>query len=82
MRTMAHFLCFILGGFFMGRLTWFAGLIAFLGIMGMPWVRACKVVDNFTFFLVGREAIHRKELPHKHALNTRAWSLSSSVLVG
>lgn len=80
MRSIGNFLWFVLGGVFMGLGWWFAGLVAFISIVGIPWGRACFVIGNFTFFPFGREAISRKELTHEEDLGTGPWGLVGNIV--
>lgn len=70
MRAIGNFFWFILGGFIMGLAWWFAGLIAFLTIIGIPWAKACFVIGQFSFFPFGREAISRRELNQEDDIGT------------
>lgn len=80
MRAIGNFLWFILGGVFMGLAWWFAGLIAFLTIVGIPWGRACFVIGQFTFFPFGSEAVSRKELSGRDDIGTGALGTVGNVL--
>lgn len=70
MRAIGNFLWFIFGGCFMGLAWWFAGLVAFLTIVGIPWGKACFVIGQFTFFPFGREAIGRDEINRRDDIGT------------
>lgn len=80
MRAIGNFLWFILGGVFMGLAWWFAGLIAFVTLVGIPWGRACFVIGQFTFFPFGREAVSRKELSGRDDIGTGALGIVGNVL--
>ncbi|MGR9117548.1 MAG: YccF domain-containing protein, partial [Gammaproteobacteria bacterium] len=70
MRAIGNLLWFVLGGIVMGLAWWFAGLIAFVTIIGIPWGRACFVIGKFSFFPFGKEAIRRDELTQKKDIGT------------
>lgn len=70
MSAVGNLLWFILGGFFMGLGWWFAGLVAFITVVGIPWGRACFVIGQFAFFPFGSEAISRKELSQREDIGT------------
>ncbi|MDD4880357.1 MAG: YccF domain-containing protein [Gallionellaceae bacterium] len=80
MSAIGNFLWFILGGVFMGLAWWFAGLLAFLSIVGIPWGKACFVIGQFTFFPFGREALSRKELNGKDDIGTGGLGIVGNVL--
>lgn len=80
MRTIGNFLWFILGGFFMGLAWWFAGLIAFLTIVGIPWGKACFVIGQFTFFPFGREAISRDEISGQDDIGTGSLGVLGNII--
>lgn len=80
MRAIGNFLWFILGGVFMGLAWWFAGLIAIITIVGIPWGKACFVIGQFTFFPFGKEAISRKELTNKEDIGTGGLGVLGNIL--
>lgn len=80
MRAIGNFLWFILGGVFMGLAWWFAGLLAFLSIVGIPWGKACFVIGQFTFLPFGREAVGRKELNGKDDIGTGGLGVVGNVV--
>lgn len=80
MRVIGNFLWFILGGFLMGLLWWFYGVIAFISIVGIPWGKACFVLGQFSFFPFGKEAISRKELSNQGDIGTGALGIVGNIL--
>lgn len=80
MGAIGNFLWFIFGGFLMGLGWWFAGVIAFLSIVGIPWGRACFVIGQFAFLPFGLEAISRKELSNQEDLGTSGLGLLGNIL--
>ncbi len=80
MRAIGNFLWFILGGALMGLAWWFAGLLAFVTIIGIPWGKACFVIGQFAFLPFGREAISRSELNQKEDIGTGALGLVGNIV--
>ncbi|MDR2876984.1 MAG: YccF domain-containing protein [Chromatiales bacterium] len=80
MRAIGNFLWFILGGVLMGLAWWFAGVLAFITIVGIPWAKACFVIGQFSFFPFGKEAISRKELHQKDDIGTGAAGLLGNII--
>ncbi|AKT39369.1 YccF domain-containing protein [Chondromyces crocatus] len=70
MRFLANVLWFLLGGLMMALSWWFAGILAFLSIVGIPWARSCFVIGQFALFPFGKEAINRKDLNQRDDLGT------------
>lgn len=70
MRAIGNFFWFILGGALMGLAWWFAGLLAYISIIGIPWGKACFVIGQFTFFPFGKEAISRRQLTGNDDIGT------------
>jgi uncharacterized membrane protein YccF (DUF307 family) len=52
----------IFGGFAMAVAWFFAGCIAAITVVGLPWARACFNIALFTLWPFGREAINRELL--------------------
>ncbi len=73
-------LWFVLGGALMGLAWWFAGLLALLSIVGIPWARACFVIGQFTFFPFGREAVSRSAVSGRPDIGTGPLGLVGNVL--
>lgn len=80
MSAILNFIWFILGGVIMGLAWWFAGLICFITIIGIPWARACFVIGNFTFFPFGKEAISRAELNQEDDIGTGSLGFIGNIL--
>ena len=80
MGTIGNFLWFVLGGFFMGLGWWFAGLLAFITIVGIPWGRACFVMGQFAFFPFGKEAVSRQELSNQGDIGTGGFGLIGNII--
>lgn len=70
MRAIGNFFWFILGGALMGLAWWFAGFVAYISIVGIPWGKACFVIGQFTFFPFGKEAISRRQITGKDDIGT------------
>jgi uncharacterized membrane protein YccF (DUF307 family) len=70
MRLIGNVFWFILGGAIMGLAWWFAGLLAFISIIGIPWGKACFVIGQFTFLPFGKEAVSRRYINDKDDIGT------------
>lgn len=80
MRTLGNIIWFICGGFVMGLMWWFFGLLAFISIIGIPWGRACFVMGNFSFFPFGQEAISRDELTNEMDIGTSPFGVIGNII--
>lgn len=80
MRAIGNLIWFVFGGVVMGLAWWFAGILAYITIIGIPWGRACFMLGNFTFFPFGKEAISRKELTNKDDAGTGRWGMVGNVI--
>ena len=79
-RFIGNILWFVLGGFWMGLGWWFAGLVAFLTIAGIPWGRACFTIGSFSFWPFGRIAVPRQYMTGRADLGTGALGLIGNVI--
>jgi len=59
MSLIGNVFWFLLGGFWMGLGWLFAGLLACLSIVGIPWAKACFVIGGFAFFPFGKAVVDR-----------------------
>ena len=80
MGAIGNFLWFILGGFFMGLGWWFAGIVAYITIVGIPWGKACFVIGQFAFFPFGKEAVSRKDLSNQDDIGTGGLGLIGNII--
>ena len=62
MHAIGNFIWFLCGGVLMGIGWWFAGILMYMTVIGIPWGKSCFVIGKFSFFPFGKEAISRKEL--------------------
>ncbi|WP_153916255.1 YccF domain-containing protein [Shewanella sp. TC10] len=62
LRLIFNVAWFIMGGFIMGLAWWFAGLLCFISIIGIPFGRACFVIGEMAFWPFGQENVNRKHL--------------------
>jgi len=69
-RFLANLIWFVCGGVLMGLGWWFAGLVAAISLVGIPWARACFVIGSFAFWPFGQEAVGRAELTGRPDLGT------------
>lgn len=80
MRTLGNILWFIFGGFLMGLGWWFAGLVAAITIVGLPWAKACFVIGQFAFLPFGKDAVSRKDVTQQDDVGTGALGLLGNVI--
>ncbi|MBC7917964.1 MAG: YccF domain-containing protein [Rhodoferax sp.] len=80
MRTLGNILWLIFGGFLMGLGWWFAGLVAAITIVGLPWAKACFVIGQFAFLPFGMEAVSRKDVTQQDDIGTGALGLVGNVI--
>ena len=80
MRTIGNIFWFILGGFFMGLGWWFAGVLAAITIVGLPWAKACFVIGQFAFLPFGKEAVSRKQVTQQDDIGTGALGTVGNVI--
>lgn len=80
MGAIGNFLWFILGGVFMGLAWWFAGLLALITVVGIPWAKACFVIGQFAFFPFGKEAVSRKSLSNKEDVGTGIFGFIGNII--
>jgi uncharacterized membrane protein YccF (DUF307 family) len=80
MSAIGNFIWFLTGGILMGLGWWFAGLIMYITIIGIPWGKSCFVIGNFSFFPFGKEAINRKELTHKDDTGTGGFGTLGNII--
>lgn len=62
LRLIFNIAWFILGGFLMGLAWWFAGLLCFISIIGIPFGRACFVIGEMAFWPFGQDHADRADL--------------------
>ena len=80
MSTIGNIFWFILGGFFMGLGWWFAGVLAAITIVGLPWAKACFVIGQFAFLPFGKEAVSRKQVTQQDDIGTGALGTVGNVI--
>jgi uncharacterized membrane protein YccF (DUF307 family) len=59
---------------------WLIGLCAFVTIIGIPWVKACFIIGNFSFLPFGKEPIDRKYLSGNDDIGTGEWGFIGNVI--
>lgn len=70
----------VFGGFVMGLAWLFAGCVAALTIVGLPWARACFTIAGFSFWPFGREAVNRAVLTGREDVGTGPLGLIGNVI--
>jgi uncharacterized membrane protein YccF (DUF307 family) len=71
---------FLFGGLVMGFAWWFAGILCFISIIGIPWGKACFVIGQFTFWPFGKEAVSRKQKFGKYDIGSGTLGIIRNVL--
>jgi uncharacterized membrane protein YccF (DUF307 family) len=80
MSLLGNILWLILGGFVTGLAWWFAGLIAFISIIGIPWGRACFVIGQLSFMPFGKEVVNRADVSGQEDIGTGALGMIGNVI--
>lgn len=80
MSLLGNILWLILGGFFTGLAWWFAGLIAFISIIGIPWGRACFVIGQLSFMPFGKEVVNRADVSGQEDIGTGALGMIGNII--
>ena len=80
MSTIGNILWFVLGGFFMGLGWWLVGLLCAITIVGLPWAKACFVIDQFAFLPFGKEAVNRSAVSGVEDIGTGALGTIGNVI--
>ena len=80
MRTLGNLIWFVFGGALMGLGWWFAGCLAFLSIVGIPWARSCFVIGQFAFFPFGKVAVDRRLVTQQVDIGTGSLGLIGNLV--
>ncbi|MFT2111726.1 YccF domain-containing protein [Marinomonas sp. 2405UD68-3] len=80
MSLIGNIIWFLLGGFLMGLLWLFFGLLAAITIVGLPWARSCFMIAKLTFFPFGKQVISRKLLNQKDDIGTGGLGLIGNII--
>ncbi|BBB69575.1 hypothetical protein UNDYM_5322 [Undibacterium sp. YM2] len=80
MSLLGNILWLILGGFVTGLAWWFAGLIAFISIIGIPWGRACFVIGQLSFMPFGKEVVNRADVSGQEDIGTGALGMIGNII--
>ncbi len=80
LRLIGNILWFVLGGFWMGLGWWFAGIIAFITIVGIPWGRACFTIGAFSFWPFGRVAVPRQHVTGQDDIGTGVFGTIGNII--
>ena len=54
MHAIGNFIWFLCGGVLMGIGWWFAGILMYMTVIGIPWGKSCFVIGKFSFFPFGK----------------------------
>ena len=80
LRLLGNVIWIVFGGFIMGLLWWFFGLLALITIIGIPWARSCFVLGKFAFWPFGREAVNRRYLKGYDDIGTGCLGLLGNII--
>ncbi|QQX82136.1 YccF domain-containing protein [Shewanella sp. KX20019] len=80
LRLVFNIAWFVLGGFVMGLAWWFAGLLCFISIIGIPFGRACFVIGEMTFWPFGQDSISRRSVTGMEDLGTGAFGMLGNII--
>ncbi|GIU10376.1 hypothetical protein TUM4261_20210 [Shewanella sp. c952] len=80
LRLVFNIAWFILGGFVMGLAWWFAGLLCFISIIGIPFGRACFVIGEMTFWPFGQDSVNRRSHTGMEDLGTGAFGTIGNIV--
>ena len=80
MKTLGNLLWFVLGGALMGLGWWFAGVLALITIVGIPWAKACFVIGQFAFFPFGKEVVSRRLVTGRDDIGTGVLGMLGNVI--
>ncbi|MCL1048050.1 YccF domain-containing protein [Shewanella abyssi] len=80
LRLVFNIAWFVLGGFVMGLAWWFAGLLCFISIIGIPFGRACFVIGEMTFWPFGQDSISRRSVTGIEDLGTGAFGMLGNII--
>lgn len=58
----------------------FAGILAAVTIVGLPWAKACFVMAKFTLWPFGRVAVNRKEITGQDDIGTGTFGLIGNIV--
>ncbi|MFZ6711444.1 YccF domain-containing protein [Undibacterium sp. TC9W] len=80
MSLLGNILWLILGGFVTGLAWWFAGLLAFISIIGIPWGKACFVIGQLSFMPFGKEVVNRAHVSGQEDIGTGALGMIGNII--
>ncbi|HTZ69437.1 MAG TPA: YccF domain-containing protein [Acetobacteraceae bacterium] len=80
MSLILNLIWLICGGLIMAIAWFFAGLLAAITIVGLPWSAACFRIGSFTMFPFGREAVDRRMLTGREDIGTGPLGTIANIL--
>lgn len=80
MRLIGNIVWFVCGGLWMAMGWCFAGILAAVTIVGLPWAKACFVIAKFTLWPFGRVAVNRKTINGQDDIGTGTFGLIGNII--
>jgi len=80
LRLIGNIVWFVCGGLWMAMGWCFAGILAAVTIVGLPWAKACFVIAKFTLWPFGRVAVNRKTINGQDDIGTGTFGLIGNII--
>lgn len=80
MSFLGNLIWIIFGGLFMAIGWLFSGLLMLLTIVGIPWMRSCFTIAQFSLAPFGKTIILRRDLTGKDDLGTGTLGLVGNII--
>lgn len=75
-----NILWLVLGGFWMAIGWFFAGIIVFITIIGIPWGRACFTMGALALWPFGKEVVNRESVTGREDIGTGGFGLLGNII--
>lgn len=75
-----NILWLVLGGFWMAIGWFFAGLLMFITIIGIPWGRACFTMGALALWPFGKETVNRENVTGREDIGTGDLGLVGNII--
>ncbi len=80
MSLILNIIWVVFGGLIIACLWFFAGIIAAISVIGLPWARACFTIGVFTLWPFGQEAVSRRLLTGREDIGTGPLGLIGNII--